>query len=98
MYREDGQMTARQAATHDSPELAKIKWNDQHDGSAGPLGIVAGVLISLVTALWFLLIGGALMWAIIPAKAIMPVSVTLGLELTGAAAAFGYIVWTARRS
>jgi hypothetical protein len=71
---------------------------DDDNAKADRLSVIAGVLITLVTTFWILLVGSVFLWASLPAKAIWPASIALGLELVGAAAAFGYMTWTMRRS
>ncbi|MDW6026393.1 hypothetical protein SAZ10_32000 [Mesorhizobium sp. BAC0120] len=98
MYREEGQLAFGRPAKNDCPAIAKIRWNDQPDGIAGPPGVVAGVVIFFVTTVWVLLIGGVLVWSLLPAKAVWPVSIAFGVELVGVAASLGYVIWMARRS
>ena len=71
---------------------------DSDDAKADRLSVIAGVLITLVTTFWVVLLGSAFLWASLPAKATWPASIALGLELAGAAAALGYLTWIMHRS
>jgi hypothetical protein len=97
VYREEGQLVFGRPAKNDCPALEKIKWDDQPDGTAGAPGVVAGVFIFFVTTVWVLFIGGVLVWSLLPARAVWPVSIAFGVELVGVAASLGYVIWKARR-